>query len=139
MNYDESRVYTALNAEELKPGSKIIVADDIATLKLKVDDETKVQTLIDIADPSVSARFIVDFSDDVGRSWLLAYLVEPPEPLKWTSLKVGDIIKCKHGMHEGVIAMVTRIDSLTTDRLPVYAGTSWLSDADLVNWEIINE
>lgn len=33
MDFDKSKVYTALNADELKLGSKVIVADDLKTLK----------------------------------------------------------------------------------------------------------
>lgn len=33
MKYNEGMVYTALNAEELKPGSKVIVADTIYSMK----------------------------------------------------------------------------------------------------------
>jgi len=33
MEFDKSKVYTTLNADELKIGSKVIVADDLGTLK----------------------------------------------------------------------------------------------------------
>ena len=38
MEFDRSRVYTALNADEVKPGSKVFVADSLAALKLKVKE-----------------------------------------------------------------------------------------------------
>ena len=37
MTFDKSRVYTALNAEELKEGSKIIGADNLADLRNQVE------------------------------------------------------------------------------------------------------
>lgn len=36
MEFDESRVYTTLNADELKIGSTIIVADNLMELKHRV-------------------------------------------------------------------------------------------------------
>ena len=38
MKFDKSRVYTALNADELKVGSKVIVADSVRALKNAVKD-----------------------------------------------------------------------------------------------------
>ena len=37
MEFDKSRVYTALNADELKVGSKVIVADSLQGLKDRVN------------------------------------------------------------------------------------------------------
>lgn len=79
MEYNKSRVYTALNADELKPGSKVIVADDVTTLELRVKDGTDIRTLTGINAPSELARFIAGCHDAVSNTWALAYLVEQPE------------------------------------------------------------
>lgn len=81
MEYDKSRVYTALNADELKPGSKVVVADNIATLESKVREGDNVQLLVGINNPNESARFLASVCPDkrLGTTWLFAYLVEPPD------------------------------------------------------------
>lgn len=42
MEFDKSKVYTALNADELKVGSKIIFADDLSSLQSRVIDASSV-------------------------------------------------------------------------------------------------
>ena len=42
MEFDKSRVYTALNADELKVGCKVIIADDIASLCVCVKNEKNI-------------------------------------------------------------------------------------------------
>ena len=72
MEFDESRVYTALNADELKPGDKVYLGDTIAELKYKLENEDyspSILTIIDIDDWNFS--FVT--KKDVGN---LAYLVE---------------------------------------------------------------
>jgi len=59
----------------------------------------------------------------------LQYRVKPVI-LKWTDLKCGDVIvKGKDA------ALVTYIDGNDTDNMHIYAGTWWISDDDLKNWE----
>lgn len=80
MEFDKSRVFTALNADELKPGDKVIVADDLMTLKRRVklvdDDKRLVVELSHIDGEGSSARFDVWHQDLYGGSHALAYLVE---------------------------------------------------------------
>lgn len=140
MLFDKSRVYTVLNADELKVGSKVIVADDLCTLKARVEylktkeDEEVVVTIIrQIKDDHYAQRF-VDISDDF---WHLAYLISEPEEkkLKWTDLKLGDVIRCKTETR-----MVTGID--TTDEpdedgdvCHICAGGWWSTDKELEEFE----
>lgn len=74
MLFDKSRIYTVVNAEELKPGDKVIVADDIATLKRCVTDAIPVDPLFRIEDGAKTFRFTVR-----NFSYALAYLVERKE------------------------------------------------------------
>ena len=41
MEFDKSRVYTALNADELKIGSKVILGNTLSELKEAVETEKK--------------------------------------------------------------------------------------------------
>ncbi len=141
MLFDKSRVYTALNANELKVGSKVIVADSLRKLKGRVeqlktkeeDEEYLITTIREIKDDDCDHRFVD--SDNVY--WNLAYLVSEPEEknLKWTDLKLGDIIKCKTETR-----MVTGIDITNEpnedgDVCHISAGGWWSTDKELEEWE----
>ena len=141
MEFDKSRVYTVLNADELKVGSKVIVADSLSTLKARVehlktkeDEENVIVTIIEIRDEYYQQRFIDNEGHD---AWNLVYLISEPEEkkLKWTDLKLGDILKCKTETR-----MVTGID--TSDESDgdgnvchIYAGGWWSTDKELEEWE----
>lgn len=104
MEFDKSRVYTAVNADELKVGSKVIVADDLGDLKDAVLNNEKPETLLKVFDEYSQYRFQVGYGGNAV--FALVYLVEEPAKLKWTDLKVGDIIR-----RDTMTAMVTAIDS----------------------------
>lgn len=77
MEFDKSRVYTALNADELKARDKVIVANSIGYIKdyLKKDDY-EVTELTNILGEFEQERFGVG---EVVRYFSLAYLVERKE------------------------------------------------------------
>ena len=74
MEFLRERVYTSLNADELKAGDKVIVANTLKDLKSAVDTALYVYELTDILTESSEDRF---FAND--RCYLLAYLVERAE------------------------------------------------------------
>ena len=75
MEFDKSRVFTALNADELKPGDKVIVANTIGHLKHYVAHCTKENCIIKgILDEEETRRFLTP-----GDKFSLAYLVERKE------------------------------------------------------------
>ena len=77
MEFDKSRVYTALNADELKVGSTVIVANDLRSLRAKVekfDNSYKVQ-IRDILSEAAMRRF--EAAD--GYVYVLVYLISPPK------------------------------------------------------------
>ena len=76
MEFDVSKVYTAVNAEELPVGSKCIFADTLKDLKDKVlnNDDCSTYTLKAIGDEDSKDRF-----KDFSCTWNLVYLVELPE------------------------------------------------------------
>lgn len=128
MEFDKSKVYTALNADELKPGSTVIVADDLATLRQKVEVNNCPDTLEKVQDECNAYRFHVNEID-----FMLCYLVSEPENLLWTKLKIGDIIQ---NVSRRAILMVTGIDSFNTDE-HIFAG-GWLADDELKHWEKVD-
>lgn len=136
MKYDKSKVYTALNADELKVGSKVCVAKNMHGLKHLVLTDQFFK-LTGISSEDFQDRFEaewIDFNSHPHKgSFTLAYLVEEPKSLEWTDLKLGDIIRCKDGHKK---RMVIGIDSDNTS-LHIYAGT-YISDEDLVYWEKVD-
>ena len=80
MEFDKSKVYTSLNAEELKVGSEVILADNLESLKQQVEANswpTRIKRLDWIMDTSFANRF--KFSN---LHYNLAYLVRKVEEEK---------------------------------------------------------
>ncbi len=136
MEFDKSRVYTAVNADELKIGSKVIVSDCMFNLRQYVNENKLAQVLEDIQPDYAIKRFVVS---DVSCGWNLAYLVSEPEEkkLKWTDLKVGDIVHEKNGTET---RMVTAIDTSNEpdeegDVCHICLADWWPSEEALEDWE----
>ena len=96
MEFDKSKVYTAVNADELKIGSKCIFADTVKGLKCRVDDGRAMAILTCIGDESSVSRFVANGATLFN----LAYLIEPPAEPKYkpfeSAEKAMEAIK-KHG------------------------------------------
>lgn len=129
MEFDKSRVYTALNADELKVGSQVIVGDSILELKNKLRYGGCIRTLGEISGEDKVGRFRI-----YGDAYALAYLISEPEEkkLKWTDLKIGDVLKHKK---EPFQRLVTAIDSRTDEEYHILAGDLWCDDERLADWE----
>lgn len=129
MAFDKSRVYTALNADELKIGSKVYVADNIGCLIDCVIENCNPVTLSEVRGAEHKDRFVALSDDKVAFN--LAYLVAEPEEkhLDLSDFKVGDILR-----KEEYIAMVVMID--TKDEGHICLGNGrWLDDDELAKWK----
>ncbi|MGP1490066.1 MAG: hypothetical protein ACTTI6_03210 [Treponema sp.] len=86
MEFDKSRVYTAVNADKLKVGSQCIFADTLKGLRRQVKD-------IDAAN-YVQILAIVDDDQFVGNYYThaydYAYLVKPPSEPKYKPFESVD-------------------------------------------------
>lgn len=82
MKFDKSKVFTALNADELKVGSKGYFTDNIESLELVVQSEDYLAfgELEKIQKPNMSYRFGMKESD---KSFNLFYLVKEPQEKKF--------------------------------------------------------
>ena len=76
MEFCKDRVFTSLNADELRAGDKVVVADNMAVLRDMVIEETEPAILIDIEPDHKVYRFMVK-GDNCH--FALAYLVERAE------------------------------------------------------------
>lgn len=127
MEFDKSKVYTAVNADELKVGSKVVCANTIKDLKRKVA-ENEIIGINGIKDDCYENRFTAWFDDD----YALAYLVSEPEEkkLKWTDLKIGDVIRNKELPF--IKHLITGIDEGAGQ---VFFCDSWTKNDELEEWE----
>lgn len=128
MVFDKSRVYTAVNADELQIGSKIIGADTLGILKSQVEQGADTLILKEIKPEEYQHRFRCVKEDLVSYdNWGMVYLVEEPSSLKWTDLKVGDVIQ-----RDGISFMVVGKDEVSDTHMHIFiGGTQWLSDEAL--------
>lgn len=91
MIFDKSRVYTALNADELQIGSKVILSNTLSELKeaVEVEKEETIQNLAIIHKKDIMLRFT---GDKYHSGYTLAYLIEPPKKPEYrpfASIKVA--------------------------------------------------
>jgi len=77
MKFDKSRVFTAVNANELKPGDKVIVSDTMSMLTLLVRETTDSMELATLKKVHLDNE-VARFETSTG-NWCLAYLVERKE------------------------------------------------------------
>lgn len=129
MEFDVSKVYSAVTAEQLKVGDKVIVADNLEQLRNKVQSGAQPQKLVAVLEDNCEYRFSVEQDP-----YALAYLVESRRTLHWADLKPGDIIR-----KEDVTYMVTAVDSREDAYRHIYAGDLWLCNDGLEEWEKVDE
>lgn len=137
MEFQKERCYTAVNADQLKVGSKVIVADALAVLKAKVEetDGNCCGKNVNQIESILNEEFCERFEVTGNIFYALCYLVAEPEGLKWTDLKIGDTIENENSL----TCMVTAIDAKNKDGIHIYAGDLWLSDSELAeDWEKVN-
>ena len=77
MEFDKSRVYIALNAEELQVGSKVLLSDNLTDLEIQVEENATPTVLILIGGKYNEHRFC-SISSRHYKEYALAYLVSPP-------------------------------------------------------------
>ena len=131
MEFDKSRVYTALNADELKIGSKVVVADNITSLKERVESGD-FRTLIAILTEHSQLRFsAVKSADDVAVDYDLAYLVFEPEEkrLRWQDVQIGDVL-CRKSNPDVQYLVTAKSFNPNTDK-HIFAADAWIFDTAL--------
>ncbi len=128
MEFDKSKVFTSLNADELKVGSKAIVASSLDELKEYVESDCDPSTIECIQPEYCPNRFTA-----FNKYFNLAYLISEPEEkkLNWSDLKIGDIIRKKN-----LTSMVVGIDTMFNTHFHIFAGNNWIEDSEIESdWE----
>ena len=83
MEFQKARVFTALNADELKIGSKVIVGDTVEALRNRVQNGTTPLTLSEIRRDSYERRFRVEEYTEPESVFSFVYLISGPEIKDW--------------------------------------------------------
>lgn len=83
MEFDKSRVYTALNADELEVGSKVIVADTLQGLKDRLNKSASDENYTIRIGGILPETEIHRFKTSLGNNYPLAYLISPPKEPKY--------------------------------------------------------
>lgn len=119
MEFDKSRVFSAVNADELKIGSDCFFADTIFHLRKEVTDGFISSTLERIESDDFTARFV----DDGGYRYIYAYLIEPPSKPKYRSFESVDKAM------EAIKAHGGWVKDKTTDDLKLITSIGKISDS----------
>ena len=85
MIFDETKVYTALNAAQLKPGCEVICADTIYDLKMAVANASKGIQLLEILPEDYKYRFQVETSQHYAYAYLVTHDKDIKIPFKGES------------------------------------------------------
>ena len=125
MEFDKLRIYTAVNADELKIGSRCIFADTVKGLRRKVQEEDAaqyVQPFIRLHDNGYDVQFLADCY-----TYAYAYLIEPPAEPKYKPFenlkqliaateKHGETVKSLVGQNESTIIGMTLSNRVIIDK-----------------------
>ena len=136
MEFDKSRVYTAVNADELKIGSKCIFADTVKGLRRKVEEDADcVETFYRLYNNGVDDLFVGN-----NFTYCYAYLIEPPDEPKYKPFK--DIDKAmeaikKHGgwvkeKISGDLKLISCIGKISDSMLSICVGSTYFTSTTLL-------
>jgi hypothetical protein len=117
MTFDKNKVYTALNADEVKIGSKGYFADSLMLLKELVDVEAPINSVCKIEEEDFSHRFI---SNAEVKNHALFYLVETPQayrPYENTDELIEDFKE-----------RVKKRYNVNFCKCPMFSPTIWIKD-----------
>ena len=134
MEFDKSRVFSAVNADELPIGCKCIFARSVFILKDHLHCDYPSEILISVGSDTSMERF----ESDSGEWYSLAYLVGPPAESKYKPFesveKAMEAIK-KHGgwvkdEGTGCTFLVLGYGEHKED-FSIYIGSEWVPLEDL--------
>ena len=133
MEFDKSKVYTAVNADELPIGSKCIFADTIKDLKEEVKKK-RIDTLFGIATEQYEYRFISEHGYKI--QYALAYFIEQPAKPKYKPFSSVEKAMEAIREHDGWVGykcrsfLVTAYDKMRPNH-SVCLSDTWYSLQDL--------
>ena len=133
MEFDESKVYTPINADKVKIGSKGYYADNLKTLKERVDSHSErwLGKVDKIYDTDSTYRFAIKNNTKS----VLFYLVDEPEEKKYQPYYNTDEIPGGALLKTVVHSAGTRLLITATENKRVYLGPhGWVDLYDLYEY-----
>ena len=82
MEFDKSRVYTALNADELEIGSKVLLSDNLTDLEIQIE-ENATPTVLSLIGGKYNEHRFCSILFRHYKEYALAYLVSLPAELEY--------------------------------------------------------
>ena len=136
MEFNKNRIYTAVNADELKIGSTVYVSDNMYYLKKCVEESLESSILTSILSEKEPKRFCISNNE----KWQLVYLIEPPDEPKYKPFK--DIDKAmeaikKHGgwvkeKISGDLKLISCIGKISDSMLSICVGSTYFTSTTLL-------
>ena len=138
MEFDKSRVYTALNADELEVGSKVIVADSLQGLKDRLSKFSLDKDYAGSIGSILPETAIHRFKTSIGNEYPLAYLISPPKKPEYkpfSDTETAYKIIAAHGgwikMKEGSYLTIAGINIEHENNEQILVGRFWHSAQDV--------
>ncbi len=129
MTFDKSKVFTSVNANEVKIGSKGFFAETLAELKSYVKIEIALDEVAEILDDGCAFRFC---SDNRTR-YALFYLVEEPKEQKYRPYKDTD------EMIADFLERYNNYSKTSNCHNPMYNPLIWIKDKAIGVKELITQ
>lgn len=131
MDFDETRLYTAFNADKVKVGSKGYFADSLSELKRKINESEEPLTLTRIYGEEAATRFAIS----TVSSYFLFYLIEEPKEKLYRPYKDTDEIPGGAMLNVVISHDSTRLLITAIEDKRVYLGPQgWVSMLDLYKY-----
>lgn len=130
MKFDKSRLYSAVNADEVKAGSYGLFADSISTIKEQLTDKVPPTELRRIFNGENTAKC---FRESSEIDYLYFYLVEKPKEKKYRPYKDTD---------EMIADFLERYNSYSGNankENPMYNPLIWIKDKAIGVEELITQ
>ena len=108
MEFNKSKVYTAVNADELKVGSKVYVSDNMYYLKECVEKNFEPCILTRVLSEKETKRFCINNKNN--EKWQLAYFIERPAEPKYKPFLNIDKAREAINKHGGWVSRLDRIN-----------------------------
>ena len=128
MEFNKNRIYTAVNADELKIGSTVYVSDNMYYLKKCVEESLESSILTSILSEKEPKRFCISNNE----KWQLVYLIEPPDEPKYKPFESVDKAMEAIKKHGGWIKSKTTqgyflISALKSEKFAIIGNEYWES------------
>ena len=143
MEFDKSRVYTALNAEDLEVGSVCVFAQTLHDLQERVKNNDRVSKLKQVMPPEYTARFC---SNDDTISVLAYFVASPSEPEYKPFSDVDEMLEVaySHGSliqnSDGKWFLVTKHTVRNTTKYPLHVAGLWINFDNLLrNYTFVDD